>query len=105
MGDVQRSLLVRITRATTINDFEKLGTALGGTPTIVERLRVQNVHDRRRNSMTRNALMGESGTARTFAKLPEAWARGNPLAGQLGQAPLQCTSQHTYLAVVPRGSN
>src|SRR5207245_3932143 len=25
-------------RATTINDFEKLGTALGGTPTIVERL-------------------------------------------------------------------
>src|SRR6266566_259314 len=37
-GDVQRSLLVRITRATTINDFAKLGTALGGTPTIVERL-------------------------------------------------------------------
>src|SRR5947208_15387567 len=25
-------------RATTINDFAKLGTALGGTPTIVERL-------------------------------------------------------------------
>src|SRR6266478_1255767 len=25
-------------RATTINDFVKLGTALGGTPTIVERL-------------------------------------------------------------------
>src|SRR2546429_1951544 len=25
-------------RATTVNDFAKLGTALGGTPTIVERL-------------------------------------------------------------------
>src|SRR5437773_1996289 len=37
-GDVQRSLLVRITRAATINDFAWLGTALGGTPTIVERL-------------------------------------------------------------------
>src|SRR5438067_2140975 len=36
--DVRRSLLVRITRATTINDFAKLGTALGGRPTIVERL-------------------------------------------------------------------
>ena len=28
--DVQRSLLVSTTRATTINDFAKLGTALGG---------------------------------------------------------------------------
>ena len=37
-GDVRRSLLVRITRATTVNDFAKLGTALGGRPTIVERL-------------------------------------------------------------------
>ncbi|PYN84299.1 MAG: hypothetical protein DMD89_39170 [Candidatus Rokuibacteriota bacterium] len=40
-----------------------------------------------------------------FAKLPEGLGAQQFSRGQLGQAPLQRTSQHAYLAVVSRGSN